>query len=576
MIGRGSEGPRETTIGSIVEPGTTEIDAVPAGGAPADLADPADNPPPPATEPGIDRFRWAMAGLVVLAAIVRFVGLGHRPMHHDESLDAWFAWRFRHGQPYTYDPVYHGPLRFYLTAAAYTLFGESEASARMLAAACGTAVVAVIGGFRRWLGDVGTIAAAAMAAISPSLVAFSRFGREDSPMALLELALLLVVARWLDEPRRWHPPVALALLAAAFATKETTFILVAVMGSYVLVLGAVDELRHRRRRGRPTVLGAVAAPGWRAWALGVLAFALVFSALFSVWFTHLPGIVDGAVDGIRYWLSQQPVNRGSMRWPFYVIVLLGYEWPIVLLAGVGAAVVLHRRDRVLGLVAWTALGNLAVYSWASERFPWLVIHPLIPIVLLAGVGAQRLWDRRPDLAVARRGPELVAVALAVLALVTTSVRVNFVAPSDPRQLLVAVQTSDDVPPIVRRIDALFDASPPDAPPRVVIDTGYGATWPFAWYLRDHPVLFADLAQDPSAAAGADAVLALAQDVPALQPPAAGWVGQPYAHRVWWLPPWDDASLGDWLGWIANRRTFGPLGQLDSVFLLRVGAPGGDG
>ena len=59
-------------------------------------------------------------------------------------------------------------------------------------------------------------------------------------------------------------------------------------------------------------------------------------------------------------------------------------------------------------------------------------------------------------------------------------------------------------------------------------------------------------------------------------PAAGWVGQPYAHRVWWLPPWDDASLGDWLGWIANRRTFGPLGQLDSVFLLRVGAPGGDG
>lgn len=84
------------------------------------------------------------------------------------------------------------------------------------------------------------------------------------------------------------------------------------------------------------------------------------------------------------------------------------------------------------------------------------------------------------------------------------------------------------------------------------------------------MLYADLAADPAAADGADVVLALAANVPALTPPEDGWEMRPYAHRVWWLPPWDHAGVGDWAGWIATRRRFGPAGSLEAVELERPG------
>ena len=304
-------------------------------------------------------------------------------MHHDESLTPG-PWSTGNGELST--TPYHGPLRFYLTAFLYDLFGTTEAIARTTAAAAGVAVVALIGTTRRWLGDIGSLAAAAIVAISPSMVYFSRFGREDSLMALLELLLLLTAMAWLTRPARWQPVAAGFLLACAFATKETTFIVGAVVAGYFVVLTALQWWRRRDRPAAPpaSVVAAFRGPGWKAWAAGVAVFALVFAALFSVWFSHPGGIVDGAIDGIDYWLSQQPVNRGGMPWPFYLVLLAGYEWPTVVLAVFGAVAVVRRRDPALGLVLWMAVANLAVYSWASERFPWLLVHPLLPICLLAG------------------------------------------------------------------------------------------------------------------------------------------------------------------------------------------------
>ena len=42
--------------------------------------------------------------------------LGDRPFHHDESQDAYFSWIFFTQGDYEYNPLLHGPLRFYLTA----------------------------------------------------------------------------------------------------------------------------------------------------------------------------------------------------------------------------------------------------------------------------------------------------------------------------------------------------------------------------------------------------------------------------------------------------------------------------
>jgi len=56
------------------------------------------------------------AALVVVALVLRLYDLGARPFHHDESQDAYFSWIFAERGDYEYQPILHGPLRFYLTA----------------------------------------------------------------------------------------------------------------------------------------------------------------------------------------------------------------------------------------------------------------------------------------------------------------------------------------------------------------------------------------------------------------------------------------------------------------------------
>ena len=133
---------------------------------------------------------------------------------------------------------------------------------------------------------------------------------------------------------------------------------------------------------------------------------------------------------------------------------------------------------------------------------------------------------------------------------------------------MAVQTSPELVALRDRVEARYLLAPPDDPPRVVIDTRDSATWPWAWYLRDRPVLYADLGQDPDAVVGADVVLTIYDQSGLLPAPGPGWTEVvPYDHRVWWLPPWDQAGAGDWLGWITRREAFGGFGSLETVELV---------
>lgn len=505
--------------------------------------------------------------MVVAAAVLRGIDLGSRPMHHDESLDAFFAWRLLSEGVYSYDPVYHGPLRFYLTAGLFELFGQTEAVARTLAALSGVALVALMGATRRWLGNIGSLAAAALVAFSPSMLYFSRFGREDMPFAVLELAILLLVLAWLREPARWHPPVLGALLAAAFATKETSYIVVAVLGLY-LGFTAIAELTDRRKDRtdhRPGVVVAFTAPGHRALLWGLATFVFTFSVLFSVGFTDPGGILQGAVEGLRYWLSQQPVNRGSQPWPYYLAILIGYELPILVLAAGGVVVALRRSDPARGLIVWTAFAYLVIYSWASERFPWLVVHPLVPIILLAGLGAQALWEVVGDSRI-RRAAFLAGATALVVVMFVISVPVVYREPSNPRQMLVAVQTGPELLDVRDRIESLYASTAGGGSLTVVVDTTESATWPWAWYLREQPVEWVDLSEEPEAVIGADVVLAVDRNVQDLPDPPGGWERRPYEHRVWWLPGWGTAGVADWWGWFTNRTTFGELGSLGAVEL----------
>ncbi len=185
--------------------------------------------------PRIDGVVMVVIGLTAAALLLRIWDVGVRAMHHDESLHATYSWYMSVGRGYFHDPLMHGPLQFHLIAGFFRVLDDTEAVARLPAVLAGTALVASPLLLRRWLGGVGTMTAALLLTISPSLLYFSRFARNDLLMAVWAVLMVAAVWRYREHGgQRW-----LLLLAGAlglsFATKETSYITVAMLLLYLNV-----------------------------------------------------------------------------------------------------------------------------------------------------------------------------------------------------------------------------------------------------------------------------------------------------------------------------------------------------
>ncbi len=517
----------------------------------------------------IDAEIAAYAGLILLALFLRLVLLSTKPMHHDESQDALFSWLFN-GPGVAYDPVLHGPLRFYLMGLSYFLFGASDFTARLAPAFMGTTLVALPYFFRRQLGVLAAFAGAVLFCFSPAYLYFSRFSREDIYVAAITLGLLITVFRFLDRPARWQPALILGLLAASFATKETTYITVFVGGSFFLGLLGWQALQARaahRPVSQVPLLVSIRSVGFVSWLWGLATFVLVFTLLFTVFFFHPAGLPDGLIRSIQYWLSQQPVQRGGQPWFYYLVLLFSYDWPELVLATVGAVVV-WRRPTTLGVfLVWAFLVNLAVYTWAGEKMPWLWLHPLLPLVLLAGLGLQAIWGARGQL-VGRLGLSIAAVGALYLLHATTAL--SYDHPADPREILVFTQTSVDVLTVRDQLLAVdrrvFDATGTHV--RIQVDSWDGTAWPWSWYLRDqNGAAYVDMSLPDYRPSGELVVLASPNEQ-RLRPLLAGYTGYRFKLREWWVPDYSRATTADWARWLMWREPWNPKGSLDEWVYLR--------
>ena len=69
---------------------------------------------------------------------------------------------------YEYNPLLHGPLRFYMTAGLFAVLGDTDFTARLAPALMGTLMVPLPYLLRRQLGRIGAFAAAVLLAFGPS------------------------------------------------------------------------------------------------------------------------------------------------------------------------------------------------------------------------------------------------------------------------------------------------------------------------------------------------------------------------------------------------------------------------
>ncbi len=177
----------------------------------------------------------AYAFLGVFAAVLRFWNLGERAMHHDESLHGVYSYGFSKGlsqfftfgtnnhDTYKHVPFMHGPFQFIGNGFMMWIFQDGEFQSRILAATMGTAMVLMPFLFRKQLGTVGALAAALFITVSPTLMYYSRFTREDIYTAFWTFGLVIFMWRYIATRENKFLYLTAGFLAGSFLTKETTF-----------------------------------------------------------------------------------------------------------------------------------------------------------------------------------------------------------------------------------------------------------------------------------------------------------------------------------------------------------------
>ncbi|MCY4459051.1 MAG: TIGR03663 family protein [Albidovulum sp.] len=207
-------------------------------------------------------YPGAWAALILIAGVLRFWDLGARTMHDGEAKFAKIAWDALEGGSIAFDASVHGLLQLPAAAALFFLLGDSETTARLISAAAGTAMVAMPYLLRSRLGETGAYFTAAMLAVSPSLLYFSRFAGSDILVAAFSLGIAIAVWRHFENFektaagergiassfREANLYAVSAMLALAIASKETALVFPLVLGAYLALTAVCQILSAARER----------------------------------------------------------------------------------------------------------------------------------------------------------------------------------------------------------------------------------------------------------------------------------------------------------------------------------------
>lgn len=177
-------------------------------------------------------LNWAtvlFSAILLITVISRYAMLGERVMSHDETSHVYFSWLLEQGRGYKHDPVTHGPLQFHLIALSYFLFGDTDFTARIPHALASILTVVFMWNYRRYLGRVGWLVAAVLLVISPYMLYYGRYARNEAFVALFTVIGLWAVLRYFDTGATRYLFWFTASTVLHYTSKETSFIFSAQM-----------------------------------------------------------------------------------------------------------------------------------------------------------------------------------------------------------------------------------------------------------------------------------------------------------------------------------------------------------
>ena len=272
----------------------------------------------------VDLEKAAWVSVLVLAVFTRFHVLGERVISHDESLHTYYSWELSEGRGFQHTPLMHGPFQFHALALSFFLLGDSDFTARVPAALFGVAAVGLLWCLRDWVGRTGAFVCAVLLTISPVLLYYSRYVRNEALTVVWVLLMVLAVLRYYrDRKPQW-----LYLLAGAMAlnhaTKETAFVYDAIFMFYLGLLFVRENLQYSWKI--PALKRVFAL---MLLAAGVTAGLAIVLSMYGVGAEVVPE--EGTVDGsVRAFPSFMIAAAAGMIFAFAAAaVVLWARWHIV-------------------------------------------------------------------------------------------------------------------------------------------------------------------------------------------------------------------------------------------------------
>lgn len=437
-------------------------------------------------------FGAAFFFILVLAGLFRGVDLAHRPMHHDEANQAVKFGSLLEEGNYRYDPVdHHGPSLYYLTlpvawaAAGHSFSAVDEKIIRSVPAFFGVVLIVFLLLFGSSLSPGAKLAAAALTALSPIMVFYSRFYIQEMILAAFLLGLLASVWRWLDKASPAWAFLSGLIAGFMYATKETSLLLFFALAAALLLTSLMDKKREISLRLKPLHLAVFTGTAF-----------LIAVLLFSSFFQNLRGPLDSLLAYRSYFEKAAAPGWHIHPWYYYLRMLTfwklgsGPVWSEALILGlglVGIITALGGRSRpeadpaLARFVCFFTLIATLIYSAVPYKTPWNAIPFYTGFLWLAGLGTavlvriqSRSWSK---------GLVIVLLAAGIFNLGTQSLRGISTFDSDPRNPYVYAHTSRDYLNMVKRIEDISSLDPDGQNLLIKVIAGPYETWPLPWYLR---------------------------------------------------------------------------------------------
>ena len=293
-------------------------------------------------------FRWrlgfALAVLIAAAFWLRLADLGARPMHADEANQAVRLGQLLETGHYVFEAREHGPTLYYFALLPAWLCGQTtlaaltETTVRLTPALFGGAAVLLLYLLARPLGRGAALGAAALFALAPPAVYYSRYFIQETLLVTFTLATLVCAYRWWTSGGRLWAAGGGACVGLMVATKATTPVLVAAALGGVLLSGQWRRLVELGRDAKALAAGGGAA-------------LLVWMAFYSSFGANLPGCRDALVTYAAMLHRAVGGETGHEKpWWYYGSLFVfqrrgGLVWDqsvFLLLSAVGAAVAWRR------------------------------------------------------------------------------------------------------------------------------------------------------------------------------------------------------------------------------------------